>query len=167
MQEAASLRDFGSRPLVVLTAGVGNSSKHQAAQDELAGLSTNSVHQTIDWASHEALVADQAGAAVTTQAILDVVASVRSGGPLVGNACAKRRTAAPTPGAAVVRSAAGSAPRNTRSGTAIQQADLFAQLALHCCNVLQSDRCKGKHRNPQCCGGHGAPEEKEPPCLIA
>ncbi|MDQ0676058.1 pimeloyl-ACP methyl ester carboxylesterase [Pseudarthrobacter siccitolerans] len=83
MQEAASLRDFGSKPLVVLTAGVGNSNKHQDAQDELAGLSTNSVHQTIDWASHEALVADQAGAAITTQAILDVVASLRSGGPLV------------------------------------------------------------------------------------
>jgi pimeloyl-ACP methyl ester carboxylesterase len=83
MQEAAALRDFGSKPLVVLTAGVGNSSKHQAAQDELAGLSTNSVHQTIDWASHEALVADQAGAAITTQTVLDVVASLRSGGPLV------------------------------------------------------------------------------------
>ncbi|MDQ0733164.1 alpha/beta fold hydrolase [Arthrobacter sp. B1I2] len=82
MQEAASLRDFGSKPLVVLTAGVGNSSRHQDAQNTLAGLSTNSVHQTVDWASHEALVADQAGAAVTTQAILDVVSSVRSGGPL-------------------------------------------------------------------------------------
>ncbi|WP_457948745.1 alpha/beta fold hydrolase [Pseudarthrobacter sp. alpha12b] len=84
MQEAASLRDFGSKPLVVLTAGVGNGSKHQAAQDALARLSTNSVHRTIDWASHEALVADQAGAAVTTQAILDVVTSLRGGAPLAG-----------------------------------------------------------------------------------
>jgi len=52
--------------------------------ERIGGLTTNSVYQTIDWASHEALVADQAGAAVTTQAILDVVSSLRSGGPLVG-----------------------------------------------------------------------------------
>ncbi|ALO67056.1 hypothetical protein AS189_11810 [Arthrobacter alpinus] len=83
MIEAASLRDFANKPLVVLTAGIGNDSKHQAAQDALAKLSTNTVHRTIDWASHEALVAEQEGAAITTQSILDVVSSVRSSGLLV------------------------------------------------------------------------------------
>jgi hypothetical protein len=44
----------------------------------MARLSTNSVHRIIASASHEDLVANQEDAAATTQAILDVVASVRS-----------------------------------------------------------------------------------------
>jgi hypothetical protein len=68
--------------LVVLTAGIGSDSKHLAAQDSLAGLSTNSAHRTNGGASHESLVADEAGAASTTQAILDVVSAVQRGGPL-------------------------------------------------------------------------------------
>lgn len=82
MKEAAALRDFAGKPLVVLTAGVGNSGKHQAAQNELAALSTNSIHRTIDGATHDALVAEQDDAAITTQAIRDVAASVRSAAPL-------------------------------------------------------------------------------------
>jgi len=46
-------------------------------------LSTNTVHRVIADASHEDLIADQKGAATTTRAILDVVSSVRSRGPLV------------------------------------------------------------------------------------
>jgi hypothetical protein len=49
----------------------------------LATLSTNSVHRTIDGATHEDLIVDQEDAAATTQAILDVVAAVRSKGALV------------------------------------------------------------------------------------
>jgi hypothetical protein len=41
-------------------------------------LSTNSVHRVIDSVTHEDLIADEDGAAATTQAILDVVSSVRS-----------------------------------------------------------------------------------------
>lgn len=82
MEEAAALRDFAGKPLVVLTAGVGNSDKHQASQNELATLSTNSVHKTIEGATHEALVSEQEDAAITSQAILDVVSSVRSAAPL-------------------------------------------------------------------------------------
>ena len=65
--------------MVVLTAGSGSDAAHLAAQNELATLSTNSVHRVIDGAAHEALVADEDAAAATTQAILDVVSSVRSG----------------------------------------------------------------------------------------
>lgn len=83
MGEAASLRDFANKPLVVLTVSIGNHSKHQAAQGALAYLSTNTVHRTVDWASHEALVAEQESTAITTQSILDVVPSIRSSGPLV------------------------------------------------------------------------------------
>jgi pimeloyl-ACP methyl ester carboxylesterase len=81
-QEAASLRAFADKPLVVLTAGVGSDATHAAAQNHLATLSTNSVHRVVDDATHEGLVADEEHAVVTTQAILDVVASVRNAGPL-------------------------------------------------------------------------------------
>ena len=49
----------------------------------MASLSTDSVHRVVEGASHDALVSEPDGAAATTQAILDVVASVRSGEPLV------------------------------------------------------------------------------------
>jgi hypothetical protein len=49
----------------------------------MATLSTNSVHRIIDGAAHEDLITDEEDAAATTQAILDVVASVRSKGALV------------------------------------------------------------------------------------
>ena len=78
--QAASLGDFADKPLVVLTAGRGNDAAWSAAQNELATLSTNSAHRVIEGATHEALVADEHHAAATTQAILDVVSSVRSPG---------------------------------------------------------------------------------------
>src|SRR5215211_7348062 len=77
-EQAAALGDFADKPLIVLTAGSGHDAAWSAAQNRMATLSTNSVHRTIDGASHEDLVANQEDAAATTQAILDVVASVRS-----------------------------------------------------------------------------------------
>ncbi|MEV0798202.1 alpha/beta hydrolase [Kribbella sp. NPDC050281] len=77
VRQAASLRDFARKPLVVLTAGTGSDAAWLAAQDHLATLSTKSVHRVIDGATHEALVADEQYAASTTQAILEVVSSVR------------------------------------------------------------------------------------------
>jgi pimeloyl-ACP methyl ester carboxylesterase len=77
-QQAASLRDFSDKPLVVLTAGVGHDAAWSAAQNHLAGLSTDSVHRVVDGATHETLVADQEHAATTTQAILQVVSAARS-----------------------------------------------------------------------------------------
>jgi len=78
MEQAAALRDFADKPLIVLTAGSGHDAAWSAAQNRLATLSTNSVHRIIDGATHEDLIANQEDAAATTQAILDVVASVRS-----------------------------------------------------------------------------------------
>ena len=75
-QQAASLRDFGDKPLVVLTAGVGHDAAWSAAQNRLAGLSTNSTHRVVDGATHQALVADEEHATATTQAILQVVAAL-------------------------------------------------------------------------------------------
>jgi pimeloyl-ACP methyl ester carboxylesterase len=84
MVEAAALDDFGNKPLFVLTAGSGSDAAWVAKQKDLTTLSTNSAHRVVAGASHEGLVADKEYAAVTTQAILDVVDSVRSARPLVG-----------------------------------------------------------------------------------
>jgi pimeloyl-ACP methyl ester carboxylesterase len=77
-EEAATLIDLADKPLVVLTAGVGSSAAWMTAQDHLAKLSTNSTHRVIDGAIHIALIHEERYAAVTTQAILDVVSSIRN-----------------------------------------------------------------------------------------
>jgi pimeloyl-ACP methyl ester carboxylesterase len=82
VREAAALRDFGHKPLVVLTAGVGSDAAWSTAQARLAKLSSNTAHRVVDGATHEALVADREYAAITTQAIVDVVMSIRTGQPL-------------------------------------------------------------------------------------
>ncbi len=81
-EEAATLVDFANKPLVVLTAGVGSSATWMTAQDHLATLSPNSAHRVIDGAIHVALIHDEQYAAATTQAILDVLSSIRNDEPL-------------------------------------------------------------------------------------
>ena len=81
-EHAASLRDLGAKPLVVLTAGSGSAAGWAEKQNALATLSTNSVHRTIDGATHLDLAEDQEKATATSQAIHDVVSSVRSATPL-------------------------------------------------------------------------------------
>jgi pimeloyl-ACP methyl ester carboxylesterase len=78
IEQAAALGDFADKPLIVLTAGSGHDAAWSAAQNRMATLSTNSVHRIIDGATHEELITDEQDAAATTQAILDVVSSVRS-----------------------------------------------------------------------------------------
>ncbi|GAA4399049.1 hypothetical protein GCM10023168_05790 [Fodinibacter luteus] len=82
MEQAASLRDFGDKPLMVLSATVGNGAGWEGKQERLAALSTDSVHRSVDGASHDALVGDETHAATTSRAILEVVAAVRHGQPL-------------------------------------------------------------------------------------
>lgn len=82
MREAAALRDFGHKPLVVLTAGAGHPATWFAAQDRLATLSSNAAHRVVAGATHEGLVGDRSGAAGTAQAIVDVVTAIRTGQPL-------------------------------------------------------------------------------------
>ncbi|MGO4533711.1 alpha/beta fold hydrolase [Leifsonia sp. 2MCAF36] len=78
MRQAAALRDFADKPLIVLTAGIGSGATHLAEQNHLATLSTNSLHRITDGADHEGMVATQKGAAATTQAILDVLGAASS-----------------------------------------------------------------------------------------
>ena len=80
--EAASLRDLGGKPLVVLTAGSGNRDGWLEDQRSLATLSTNSVHRVVEGVDHQGMVADEKGAAATTRAILDVLAALRADRPL-------------------------------------------------------------------------------------
>ena len=70
---------MGSTPV---NAGRGNSETHHAAQDELATLSSNSRHHVVAEATHASLYLDKTHAAAASQAIRDVVASVRSLQPL-------------------------------------------------------------------------------------
>jgi pimeloyl-ACP methyl ester carboxylesterase len=79
-EQAAALGDFADKPLIVLTAGSGHDAAWTAAQTRMARLSTNSVHRIVDGATHEELISNEEDAAATTQAILDVVAAVRSPG---------------------------------------------------------------------------------------
>jgi pimeloyl-ACP methyl ester carboxylesterase len=83
VEQAASLRDFADKPLVVLTAGSGSAASWFVAQDAMATLSTNSVHRVIDGATHASMISDEGDAAATTRAILDVVSSVQNARPLV------------------------------------------------------------------------------------
>jgi pimeloyl-ACP methyl ester carboxylesterase len=82
-EHAAALGDLADKPLIVLTAGRGHDAAWSAAQNRLARLSTNSVHRVIAGAAHEDLIGNEEDAVATTQAILEVVASVRSQGRLV------------------------------------------------------------------------------------
>jgi pimeloyl-ACP methyl ester carboxylesterase/uncharacterized membrane protein len=82
MEQAAALRDFADKPLVVLTAGSGSAADWSAQQDALATLSNDSVHRVIEGTTHQTMIEDGKGAAATTRAILDVVSSVRSAEPL-------------------------------------------------------------------------------------
>jgi pimeloyl-ACP methyl ester carboxylesterase len=83
-REAAALVSFADAPLVVLTAGVGSDAAWLASQDRLAALSSDSEHRFVDGTDHAGLLFDEQGAEATTEAILDVVSSIRNGVALVG-----------------------------------------------------------------------------------
>jgi hypothetical protein len=80
--QAAALKDFGDKPLVVLTAGSGSDADKMAAHDDMAALSTNSAHRVVDGATHGGLLLDGSAAAAVTGAISDVVSSIRDNKPL-------------------------------------------------------------------------------------
>ena len=81
--QAQALTTLGDRPLVVLTASETSAGTDgwAGAQDELARLSTNVVHFTVD-SSHEGLVQDVGPSAASVRAIADVIASIRTRTPL-------------------------------------------------------------------------------------
>jgi len=78
LQQARSFQSIGDRPLVVVTAAVDAQAGWLPLQDEMATLSTNSSHRVVPF-THDALVSDESGAKISSQAIRDVIQSVRSG----------------------------------------------------------------------------------------
>lgn len=80
-QQAAAFTDFADKPLVVLTADTAGDPADAAAHTRLATYSTNGVHRILH-GTHASLIADEDDSAAVSQAVLDVVASLRSGAPL-------------------------------------------------------------------------------------
>jgi pimeloyl-ACP methyl ester carboxylesterase len=78
LQQAQALTSFGDRPLVVVTAGTGSQAGWLAAQDVMTRMSTNSVHRIVATATHASLITGD-GAADSARAILDLVATIRTG----------------------------------------------------------------------------------------
>jgi hypothetical protein len=82
MAQARAVTDLGELPLYVLTAPVDTQTNWLTPQTELAALSDNSVHLVVAGASHQSLLDNQAAAAVSSQAITQVVDAARTGTPL-------------------------------------------------------------------------------------
>jgi hypothetical protein len=72
---------LGNKPLAVVTAGT-----HEPGwlklQDELATLSSNSIHRVVEGATHTSLEYDRSDSQATSAAIVEVVAAVRNDRPL-------------------------------------------------------------------------------------
>ena len=80
--EAGDLTSLDAKPLIVLTAEQGNAPGWIEKQAAIAALSTNSRHNVVRGATHQSLVDDPTHAAVVSEAIVDVVESIRTGAPL-------------------------------------------------------------------------------------
>jgi hypothetical protein len=78
LEQAAALTSLGDRPLMIVTAASGQQTGWLAAQDSMVSLSTSSVHRVVATATHTSLISG-VDAPASTQAILDVLASVRVG----------------------------------------------------------------------------------------
>jgi pimeloyl-ACP methyl ester carboxylesterase len=82
LTQAMALTSLGDKPLVVVTAAVDTQAGWLEANAAMAGLSSNSSHRVASAQTHASLILSEAGAAIASQAILDVLASVRTGTPL-------------------------------------------------------------------------------------
>jgi pimeloyl-ACP methyl ester carboxylesterase len=80
LRQSAALSSIGNRPLIVVTAAAEPDPGWVAAQENLARLSTATVHRILATATHNSLISG-VDAGASSQAILDVLASVRVGNP--------------------------------------------------------------------------------------
>jgi pimeloyl-ACP methyl ester carboxylesterase len=78
MNQAAELETLGDLPLAVVTATDGADVDWPAMQDDLAALSTNSVHRILPDATHAGLVENEAAARAASQTIVKLVRSIGS-----------------------------------------------------------------------------------------
>jgi pimeloyl-ACP methyl ester carboxylesterase len=82
LNQAAAFTSIGNRPLIVVTAAKEAPAGWLPLQDEMAGYSSNSVHRVLPNTNHAELIDEKSGAGQASQAILDVVESVRKDGRL-------------------------------------------------------------------------------------
>ena len=82
LTQAQALTSLDDKPLIVVTAVEDAHAGWLPLQEKMAGLSTNSVQRVIQDATHASLIEDESDSANAIDAILDVVAAVRSGEPL-------------------------------------------------------------------------------------
>jgi pimeloyl-ACP methyl ester carboxylesterase len=75
--QVRSTESLGDKPLAVISAGEQPPGGLEL-QEELAALSSNSIHRTVDGATHESLLYERRGARVTSAAIVEVVEAVRN-----------------------------------------------------------------------------------------
>jgi pimeloyl-ACP methyl ester carboxylesterase len=78
LRQSSALTSLGDRPLIVVTAAAEADRGWVAAQDALPRLSSASVHRVLAAATHNSLISG-VDAAQSSQAILDVLASVKTG----------------------------------------------------------------------------------------
>ncbi len=82
-EDGQKLGDLGSLPLVVLTQGNATTTPEWIElQNELAGLSTDSWHLTVDGATHASLAFNSEHAHMVSQAILQLMRAVQNGNPI-------------------------------------------------------------------------------------
>jgi pimeloyl-ACP methyl ester carboxylesterase len=81
LAQAAAVTSIGDRPLIVISAAPGSQPGWMEAQARLAGISTNGVQRVLD-ATHESVILGN-DAPASAQAILDVLAAVRTAGRVV------------------------------------------------------------------------------------
>jgi pimeloyl-ACP methyl ester carboxylesterase len=82
LTQAQALDSLGDKPLIVVTAAEDAQAGWLPLQEKMASLSTNSVQRVMQDATHTSLIEDEGDSSISIQAILDVVAAVRSGASL-------------------------------------------------------------------------------------
>jgi pimeloyl-ACP methyl ester carboxylesterase len=82
LSQAMALTTIGAKPLVVVSAPIDAQRGWMDAQKGNLSLSSNSSQRIAADQDHGSLIESERGAAISTQAILDVLASVRTGAPL-------------------------------------------------------------------------------------
>jgi len=78
LNQAAKMASLADRPLAVVTAGKGDQAGWLAQQDDLARLSSNSVHRIVAGSTHASLIDDKSDAILSSRFIRDVVGAVRA-----------------------------------------------------------------------------------------
>jgi len=79
--QVRSMGSLGDKPLAVISAGE-QSSSWLEMQEELAALSSDSIHRVVEGATHESLLYDKGDSQVSSAAIEQVVEAVRTDQPL-------------------------------------------------------------------------------------